>query len=385
MKRGLYLASALLGLLLAGNAPPTGRAETPPAAAPDVAEKLQAALDSALAATGTMGVSVAVVMPDETLWTGVSGLSHPGAPITPDMLFDMGSTGKNLMAALVLDLADDGLLSLDDPISVYLPSFPAVDGRITIRQLLNHTSGLYMWVEHPDCPINTPFDEIDFEKWWTVEEMFSELGGEPYFTPGAGWHYTQAGYQLARMIVEQVTGSTAPVEIQKRLLDPLDIHGMLLDMKEPISPKYRIAHAWYDTDGDGAPEDISAKSRNWINSLSGIYYYTTMESLARWLRGLYDGKVLSRASLDEMLDFYGPLPNEGLAGYGLGTEHFIMGPVDMWGHKGSIFGYRTGVYHLTQYNITMALSINSDSDEKGFAMFGALMEILLQSCSRSTD
>jgi len=377
MKRKPYLTALLLTLFLAGGmflAVPAGSLLE---VEPEIARELQAKLDSALAATGTMGVSVAVIMPNGKIWTGVSGLSHPGTPITPDMLFDMGSTGKNLMAGLVLDLVDDGLLSLDDPISKYLPPFPNVDGKITIRQLLNHTSGLYMWVEHPDCPINTPFDQIDFDRWWTVEEMFSTLGGAPYFAPGAGWHYTQAGFHLARMIVEQVTKSTAPAEIQKRLLDPLDIHGMLLDMKEPIPSQYRIAHPWYDTDGDGIPEDIFTKSRNWINSLSGIYYFTTMESLARWLRALHDGNVLSKASLDEMLDFYTPLPDEGLAGYGLGTEHFIMGPVEMLGHKGSIFGYRTGVYHLIQYNITVALAINSDSDEKGFAMFGSIIEPLL--------
>jgi len=324
-----------------------------------------------------MGVSAAVIMPDGAIWTGVSGLSHPGCPITPDMLFDIGSTGKNLMAALVLDLVDDGLLSLDDPVSKYLPPFPNVDGGITIRQLLNHTSGLYMWVEHPDSPINTPYYEIDFDKWWSVEEMFSELGGKPYFAPGEGWHYTQAGFQLARLIVEKITKSTVPVEIQKRLLDPLDIHGMLLDLKEPVSPRYRIAHAWFDGDRDGTPEDISGNSRNWINSLAGIYYFSTMESLARWSRGLYDGKVLSKASLDEMLDFYGPLPEEGLAGYGLGTEDFVMGPVEMWGHKGSIYGYRAAVYHLPQFNITVALAINSHSDEKGYAMFGAVLETVL--------
>ncbi len=377
MKRRSLLTASVLAVLLAGSAPTVEPAESPPRVKPEIAQRLQGALDSALTATGTMGVSVAVIMPDGALWTGVSGLSHPGAPVTPDMLFDMGSTGKNLMAALVLDLVEDGLLSLDEPIRKYLPSFPNVNGRITIRQLLNHTSGLYMWVEHPEAPTNTPFNEIDFEKWWTVEEMFSKLGGKPYFAPGEGWHYTQAGYQLARMIVEQVTESTAPVEIQRRLLDPLDIHGMLLDLKEPVSARYRIAHNWFDTDGDGTPEDISGKSRNWINSLSGIYYFATMESLVRWLRGLYDGRVLRQASLDEMLDFYGPLPEEGLAGYGLGTEQFIMGSVEMWGHKGSIYGYRTGVYHLPQFNITIALSINSHSDEKGYAMFGSVMDVLL--------
>lgn len=377
MKRRSLLTASVLAVLLAGSAPTAEPAESPPQVKPEIAQRLQGALDSALTATGTMGVSVAVIMPDGALWTGVSGLSHPGVPVTPDMLFDMGSTGKNLMAALVLDLVEDGLLSLDEPIRKYLPSFPNVDGRITIRQLLNHTSGLYMWVEHPEAPTNTPFNEIDFEEWWTVEEMFSKLGGKPYFAPGEGWHYTQAGYQLARMIVEQVTESTAPVEIQRRLLDPVDIHGMLLDLKEPVSARYRIAHNWFDTDGDGTPEDISGKSRNWINSLSGIYYFATMESLVRWLRGLYDGRVLRQASLDEMLDFYGPLPEEGLAGYGLGTEQFIMGSVEMWGHKGSIYGYRTGVYHLPQFNITIALSINSHSDEKGYAMFGSVMDVLL--------
>jgi D-alanyl-D-alanine carboxypeptidase len=377
MKKILYLATAMFVLIFIGNVVPGESGEPPITIDPRLADKLQTVLDSTLAATGTMGVSVAVIMPDGKLWTGVSGLSHPDTPITKDMLFDMGSTGKNLMAGLVLDLVDNGLLSLDEPISKYLPSFPNVDGKITIRQLLNHTSGLYMWVEHPDSPINTPFDQIEFDRWWTTDEMFSTLGGAPYFAPGEGWHYTQAGFQLARMIVEKITGSPAPVEIQKRLLDSLDIHGMLLDMKEPVSPRYRIAHAWYDTNKDGIPEDISGKSRNWINSLSGIYYFTTMESLARWLRGLYDGKVLSKASLDEMLDFYAPLPDEGLAGYGLGTEHFIMGTVEMWGHKGSIFGYRTGVYHLPQFNITIALAINSDSDEKGFAMFGSIIEAVL--------
>ena len=102
-----------------------------------------------------------------------------------------------------------------------------------------------------------------------------------------------------------------------------------------------------------------------------------MESLARWLHGLYHGKVLSEASLREMLDFHSPVPEAGLASYGLGTEHFIMGPVEMWGHKGSIYGYRTGAYQLPQFNITIALSINSDSDEKGYALFAAILDALL--------
>jgi len=376
VKRKLLLAAMVPILLLTGCDQPAA-SQTPMAEVePELARELQGALDSALEASGTMGVSAAVIMPDGQIWTGVSGLSHPDAPITPDMLFDMGSTGKNLFTALVLKLAEEGLLSLDDPISKYLPPYPNVDGTITIRQLLNHTSGLYMWVEHPQAPTRIPYNEIDFEKWWTVEEIFTTLGGEPYFAPGEGWHYTQAGAILGTLIVEQVTQSTVPVEIQKRLLDPLSIHGMLLDLKEPIPPNYQIAHNWVDTDGDGIPEDVSSRSRNWINSLSRILMYTTAEDLAKWLHGLYQGEVLSQASLDEMLDFHSPTPGEPF-GYGLGTEQFVFGEVELWGHKGSIQGYRACVYHLPEYGVTISVLINSDSDEKGFMMLGSLLDFVV--------
>jgi len=379
MKKKLFLIVAMMSTSLVTGcvqqvASPTPMAEVEP----ELAQELQNALDNALAASGTMGVAAAVIMPDGQIWTGVSGMSDPDTPITPDTLFDMGSTGKNLFAALVLKLAEEGLLSLDDPISKYLPSYPGVDGSITIRQLLNHTSGLYMWVEHPQAPTRIPYNTIDFEKWWTVEEIFTTLGGEPYFAPGEGWHYTQAGYILGTLIVEQVTQSTVPVEIQKRLLDPLHIHGMLLDLKEPVPSNYRIAHNWVDTDGDGIPEDVSSRSRNWINSLSRILYYTTAEDLAKWLHALYQGEVLSQASLDEMLDFHSPTPGEPeISGYGLGTEQFIFGGVELWGHKGSIPGYRAGAYYLPEYGVTISLLINSDSDEQGYMMFASLLEVVL--------
>jgi D-alanyl-D-alanine carboxypeptidase len=378
VKRKLLLAAMVLIMPLSGCGQPTPSQTSIAEVEPELARELQGALDSALEASGTMGVSAAVIMPDGRIWTGVSGLSGADTPITPDMLFDMGSTGKNLFAALVLKLAEEGLLSLDDPISKYLPPYPNVDGTITIRQLLNHTSGLYMCVEHPQAPTRIPYNQIDFEKWWTVEEIFTTLGGEAYFAPGEGWHYTQAGYILGTLIVEQVTQSTVPVEIQKHLLDPLDIHGMLLDLKEPIPPNYQIAHNWVDTDGDGIPEDVSSRSRNWINSLSRILMYTTAEDLAKWLHGLYQGEVLSQASLNKMLAFHSPTTGEpSIAGYGLGTEQVVFGEVELCGHKGSTPGYRAGVYHLAEYGVTISLLINGDSDEKAFMMFGSLLDVVL--------
>ena len=152
------------------------------------ANELQSTLDSTRQMTNVMGVSTAVIVPGYEPWLGVSGESYPGQPITPDMLFDMGSISKLILSALVLDLCQDSLLSLDEPVSKYLPPYPNVDGSITIRQLLNHTSGLYDMVPHPGGPFRVPYNKIDFEKWWTIDEIFNTLGGKPCFAPGGGFH-----------------------------------------------------------------------------------------------------------------------------------------------------------------------------------------------------
>jgi CubicO group peptidase (beta-lactamase class C family) len=118
------------------------------------AHDLQEAIDQVLLAYPNydLGISAAVIMPGHRTWTGVSGYSHQNVPISADMLFVVGSIVKNFEAALVLKLAEDEVLTLDDPISMYLPTYPNVDGKITIRQLLNHTSGVFNVFEHPDFP-----------------------------------------------------------------------------------------------------------------------------------------------------------------------------------------------------------------------------------------
>lgn len=353
------------------------------------ANELQSTLDSTRQMTNVMGVSTAVIVPGYEPWLGVSGESYPGQPITPDMLFDMGSISKLILSALVLDLCQDSLLSLDEPVSKYLPPYPNVDGSITIRQLLNHTSGLYDMVPHPGGPFRVPYNKIDFEKWWTIDEIFNTLGGKPYFAPGGGFHYTQAGYQLATLIIEKVTQSTVPVEIQKRLLDPLGISGMLLDFSRPIPEYYNIAHPWVDIDSDGIPEDVSSKSRNWIASLSRILFYTRAEDLAVLTNAVFTGKVLQPQSLDEMLTFVHPKENEIdnplFISYGLGVMEFnpqMMQGQRTLGHLGSIPGYRAFTGHLADYGVTMVILYNSDTDEGGFPILDGLLSVVLNNVKR---
>lgn len=358
--------------------------DSAPGAGIPYARDLQRVLDSSREANGVMGVSVAIIDGEGQLWTGVSGNSHPGQPITEDMLFDMGSAGKILVAPLMLDLAEEGLLSLDDPIERYIEPPPGVDGSIPIRLLLNHTSGLAHMVEHPDSPFRIPYNDIDFERWWTIDEIFTELGSEPYFAPGEGWHYSQAGYQIATLIIEEVTGSTTAEQIQSRLFDPLGIEDMILDFSKPLPGDVTIAHSWVDTKGDGSPEDVSDRSRNWIASLSRILYYTTAEDFCRWGQALFTGEVLEPDSLSQMLTFvriedYGNEPPI-FSGYGLGVLEWIpqiLHGETGYGHSGSIPGYRAFLAHLPGQELTIVVLSNSDKEEELAAIIDALLAVVL--------
>jgi len=377
MKKDKFVSVALLFVILLTSCSQSSNTTIP------YSMELQTVLDTARDSAGLMGVSAAIIVPGYERWLGVSGESNPGQPITEDMLFDMGSAGKILVGPLMVKLAEDGLITLDDPISKYLPDFPYADGAITIRQLLNHTSGLYMMTEAPDGPFRTPFAQIDHEKWWTIEEIFTTLGGEPYHAPGEGYCYTQAGYQIATLIVEKVTGSTIAEQIQTRLLDPLAIDGMYLDFPNSVSGNHEIAHPWFDLDYDGEYEDIHSYSRNWIASLSHIYYYTSAKDFALWGDSLFTGKVLSKDSMNLMLDFYRTDDWCGdevfQVGYAMGVQDFnpaLTRGQTAWGHLGSIQGYRTILAHLPRHGVTLVVMTNTDSDN-GFVVVDGLLDVLL--------
>lgn len=383
MKKGILLVTFAILLLTDCGQP--GSAALP------YARDLQDALDARRESAGLVGISAAIIAPGYEPWLGTSGESHPGHPITEDMLFDMGSAGKILVGPLMVKLAEDGLISLDDPIRTYLPDFPYADGAITVRQLLNHTSGLPMMVKHPDSPFRKPYAAIDHERWWTVDEILTELGGDPYFPPGEGWCYSQAGYQLATLIVEAVTGQTMAQAVQGVLLEPLGITGMRLDYTKLAPDQAEVAHPWVDVDLDGRYEDIHGDSRNWIASLSRILFYSSPRDLAAYGHALFAGRVLNSESMAETLDFYrmddwcGEPPL--ISGYGLGVQDYdpsLTGGQPAWGHLGSIPGYRALLAHLPQQGVTLAVMTNTDADA-AMAVVDDLLEVLLERLDVATS
>lgn len=318
------------------------------------------------------GISAAIIVPGFSPWTGVSGYSHSNVPIAKDMLFDVGSIQKNFEAALVLELAEDELLSLDDPISKYLPVYPHVDKNITIRQLLDHTSGVFNVFEHPDFPwLGT---DIDYSKRWTDEQVFEHFVLEPYGPPGYAQRYSSTNYLLLTGIIEQVTGSGVPDGIRRYFLEPMNLEHTFVSMGEQPPSTYAVAHPWVDIDLDGTLEDLYGIPRTWIATLTHPVMFSTAGDLAQWMAALYHQEnVLSSSSLAEMLSIPENVLQDPDGGrYGLGVADYtdLLG-VHAIGHTGSSPGYSAAALYLPEDGIVAVWLINTG--ESPYQLAGQMM------------
>lgn len=253
---------------------------------------------------GGTGVSAAVIIEGEGRWEGVAGYSSIDQPVDSDMLLNVASTGKTFLAMLILNLVEEGKLSLDDNISNWLTGDYYIDGSVTVRQLLNHTSGIFDWVEHPDSPYRIPFDSIDHTEISSSEEVISKLLADPLFRPGEEFYYSTTNYNILRIIAEKVTGNGLADEISRRFLVPLSLDNtFILDSLTDLPGSAHVVHPWYDTDGDGIKDDISNNDIKWIVSRSPCFVYSTATDLAVWIHSIFNHKVLGDSLLTKVLDF----------------------------------------------------------------------------------
>src|SRR5215217_4327982 len=203
-------------------------------------EVLQAGLDR-----GLVGVALRVERGDEVVYDGAAGLAsiEREVPATPEDRFRVASVTKTFAAVLILQMVDDGVLSLDDTVSEWLDDpvvarIPNVD-RITIRQLLNHTSGVYNYFDE-----DSPFWQdayfgpgADWTRVWTPQELLAYADGsrhDPYFAPGEGSRYSNTGYVLLGLIIEKAGGQSFTEQLQARILDPLGLANTFIAATEPV-------------------------------------------------------------------------------------------------------------------------------------------------------
>lgn len=365
--KNLLLVSVPLSLLAMNYMSCSKNSSSEPKEEPTLAEKLQEALDNGLEAYNGIGISAAVIMHDGETWVGVSGVSHGTNAITSDMPFGVGSIAKNFTAATILQLAEEGEITLDDSLYKWLPAYPYVDSTITIRQLLNHTSGLYDFVDHPDFWYSI-FQEPS--RLWTPAEMITAFNRESVYPKGTDWHYSTTGYALLRIIIQDITSSEVSTVYRDRFFIPLGLSNTFASMGDTLPEN--TSHGWFDFESDGTYEDVFSWPRTALASGIGCEIFSSAEDLAKWARALfYEKSVLSQASLDQMLTFHSPCTGEEFlsAGYGLGVARFnpdFFNGLEVIGHSGDALGYAAACLYLPDYNVCIGFV---DNTHEGDAMY----------------
>lgn len=331
-----------------------------------LSNRIQERLSAHREAVAAPGACLALILPGGEELSVCSGLSHRGEPDFPISSGDRmpsGSVGKTYCAALAMLLVQDGFLDLDAPISEYLgtrPWFarlPNADA-ITVRMVMNHTSGL---AEHVTSPVFTAALRSDPDRQWTPEELIAfALDQPPLFPAGQGWSYADTNFVVLGLIIETITGRPYNELLRERLLEPLglvwtdptdrpDLWGLIPGYTSPDNPF-------------GFPEQTADDETYCVNpqfEYTGGGTITTPLDLARWGDALYGGRVVSADSLAAMID---GVPCELGPGttYGLGTIIWTSPHGPAIGHAGWFPGYVSMLCHYPDLGVTIAYQQNTD-------------------------
>lgn len=342
---------------------------------PNLAYSFQRALDSVRTVQQVNGASAAVLIPGQGVWEGVSGVSSitPHENITPDMLFGIGSNTKALISTTILKLAEAGLLSLDDSLRRWLPAYPNITASVTIRQLMNMTSGLFDYLndsnKEGDSVLANP------TRLWNPEEIITTFVGPPHRPPGGPYSYCNTDYVLLGMIINKVTDSSVSSQLRQRIFTPLALDRTYLAVEEPLTPP--VADPW-DSGIDFSSMPITAHySILW--TAGGVM--SMAQDMARWGKALYEGALLTQASLDQMLTFI-PASVSGATGfdwtgYGLGVRAGSFLGKKVLGHGVQVMGYVSVVAYLPQAKTSFAVLLNA-SEPNELEFLTALLEAYLR-------
>lgn len=309
-------------------------------------------MDTARTDIPAPGLSVAIRLSSGELWTGVSGLASisPDRPLTADTVFSVASITKTFVTALILKLAEEGAVALDDPLSRYVPSFPRAR-RITITQLLSHTSGVYNYFENPRY-LRDAF--VNPSRRWSIREILGFVA-QPYCDPGACFHYSNTNFVLLGLIAEEAADMPVGDQIKARFIDPLGLTNTVFQPDQP-TPNDR-AHGHLSAGGGRFVDHtgtsrviphLSAATVAWASAAMA----STPTDLARWASALYGGQVLSPEATALMTTFR-PVDD-----YGLGTRVRDFGALRAVGHLGGLRGFTTAMWHFQAEGFTVVVCQN---------------------------
>ena len=319
--------------------------------------QLQAKIEALKVSFSLKGISAAAYVPGQGMWTGASGISSETENMTADLLLGAGSITKNFMAAIILQLVEADSLNLNDSIGTWLPVYPNINNSVTVKQLLDHTSGIYSMTDNPAfiTAINS-----NLNRRWTADEILSSgLILSPNFPPGTSWYYSNTNYLIIGYIINKIMHTDISEQLHRRFFTQLNMNEAFFEVQDTITMPY--AHNWVDLNGDGILDDAFHIPTTAIYSATaGSGGITTRpENLVTWMRALYGGNILNQTSLNAMLTFRS-VSISGANGYGLGTMRYNVSGIPCYGHGGNIFGYTSVMIYDPRDSIAIAVMMNKD-------------------------
>ena len=273
-------------------------------------------------------------------------------PMKPDMVFNLASITKQFTAVAVMQLVEQGKISLHDSIQKYFPDFPSKKYTITIENLLTHTSGIkdYMQVDAPE-----PY----MERWdFTPKQLIDVFKDFPLeFKPGTQFRYSNSGYALLGYIIEKVSSESYPEYIKEHILLPLGLNHTYYDTNNTIIPG-RVNGYFKDKDG-------LKKADYWSPTIAyaagGLI--SNVEDLYRWNRGLLSYKILDKKYLDKAFTPY-QLSDGTSTNYGYGWYINTTNGIKSIEHSGAKNGFLSNEIYYPKQDIFIALLFNSENAPK---------------------
>lgn len=334
------------------------------------AESLAAELDAVIAAAvegGIPGVALRVERAGELLFSGAAGVSslERQTAMRPADRFRIYSITKTFTATVVLQLVDEGVVSLDDTVTAWLDDpavalIPNID-RVTLRQLLTHTSGVYDFGDDTDSPFwDDAFlgPDADWSQVWTIPQLLAYAAGSahaPYFAPGEGVAYSNTGFLLLGLIVEAATGRPFGDELRERIIEPLGLRDTTLaegaGLPTGTVDGYQLI--------DGELLDVSAINLSWVWTAGGIV--STTADLARFARAVFDGELVSSESREAMFTF--TAETQFRMQFGMGVIRSRTPNGALIGMDGGSAGGTSTMQRLESADVTVVVLINQAPDE----------------------
>lgn len=361
----------------------------PPQMDPILAASFQAILDEHVAFSADPGTGLAVRTGDGAWWSGSSGIAELQTDklMEPGFGFRVGSNTKPVVAAVVLQLVDEGLLGLDDTLAGFFSEYPQWGG-VTIRHLLSMRSGIPDFLTNTNLMLDFILDPSTPKG---VDVILSYVEEEPIlYAPGEGGTYSNSNYLLLGLIIEELTGNPAHEEIRDRLVDPLGLKNTFLDMTGEVYDD--VARGYMDLALVGrlfgvpaAVVDLIPEESQYEGSIVDCSYLfhpsltwtagaliASPPDMAMFMHALLEGDLLSAATLAEMKDTTATEILGDAVPYGLGLQVRDTPHGKAYGHGGLNFGYQAGTYFLPELDLTFSHMHNFLPEQS----FGLEMEVM---------